>query len=880
MTVSYLRYPLLEGFVHNWLVAGPQIIPVHITGEDAIHESRARIAAENYVPELEIDALPVERGKLTDGVFAIGDYQGSWNYYNCKEDHLVNHSGVYAGAVYLRSWAYCQLVCSQEMDVQFRLAAPGPMDIWLNHKRLLRNDAFDDRLASHGMISARLAKGANKLAVRFENLGSAGCAHYMALQVCDSQGAPLPTIASIGEDAPLVVQIPTLIMPRLIELRNRLEKLYAGMRLERDVFERDQDIALLFPDDEVASEVVTVRLKTPANLILADGVVEGKPGLRRKINSAFELYGGRYQVELLPRVWEYYEHDMRIKKEISLWTVGNAPYSTAPYGTFPERAREGLLKAVEQRNNLFAEMAKMALGWWRRVEPEVILDGVARVERRETGCVLDLAALLGILGRFSTCPEFPTQLLQPIQDCALGYDYSLSGSFDAEWAAGFGSGAILTSACESLAGQRFADRVFSSDRQAGHWHFERGSQRAFAWLHERGLAGFPGWGSSEELSGCLVALALLVDLLDAGPLQEMATVGMDKIFFTLSLNGFQGILGSAQRAVSPNDLKGGILQPTCPVSRLMWGMGVFNHRIEALVSLACIENYQLPPMIAEIANDPGAEVWNREQHLSGAGVDSHSPVNKVSYRTPAYLLASAQDYRPGQSAAQELVWQATLGPSATVFVNHPGCSFTEAGMFPGYWVGNTSLPRVAQWKGSLVAIYDLPEKDWMGFTHAYFPTPAFDEYVLRGGWAFARKREGYLALTASTGISLVTYGEYAFHELRSPGKQVIWICHMGQAALDGDFTSFQDKVLSLPLRHEGLWVAFDTPQGDRLSFGSSQPFLLNGEEVALDNFPHYENRYSITSLNSSQMDIVFGESVLRLDFTGTSDIGIVDPAQE
>jgi hypothetical protein len=238
----------------------------------------------------------------------------------------------------------------------------------------------------------------------------------------------------------------------------------------------------------------------------------------------------------------------------------------------------------------------------------------------------------------------------------------------------------------------------------------------------------------------------------------------------------------------------------------------------------------------------------------------------VSYRTADNMLASVQDYHPGQPGSQELIWQATLGPSAVVFTSHPACSADGAGTLPGYWVGNAVLPRAAQWKSTLVAIYDLPEEDWMGFTHACFPTPAFDEYALRDNWAFARKGNGYLAVSSSLGLELVTKGEHAFHELRSPGRRPVWSCEMGGAASDGDFISFQGKILGLSVQYDGLSVDYTTPQGDRISFGYHQPLLVNEENIPLSGYPHYENPFTITPLNSGQMDIQYGETVLRLDF--------------
>ena len=57
-------------------------------------------------------------------------------------------------------------------------------------------------------------------------------------------------------------------------------------------------------------------------------------------------------------------------------------------------------------------------------------------------------------------------------------------------------------------------------------------------------------------------------------------------------------------------------------------------------------------------------------------------MNKVTYRTPDYMLCSAQDYRAGEAGLNEHIWQATLSPSAVVFVNHPGCMSQEPAYRP------------------------------------------------------------------------------------------------------------------------------------------------------------------------------------------------------
>jgi hypothetical protein len=231
------------------------------------------------------------------------------------------------------------------------------------------------------------------------------------------------------------------------------------------------------------------------------------------------------------------------------------------------------------------------------------------------------------------------------------------------------------------------------------------------------------------------------------------------------------------------------------------------------------------------------------------------------------MLSSAQDYYPGKPGSREHIWQATFGPQSLVFVTQPGNSGESEAHAPNFWLGNGSLPRVAQWKDALVALYALPEDALLGFTHAYFPTAEFDEYAVRGNTAFARKDNGYLALTASQGLELVEQGRTAFRELRSYGRNAVWVCQMGRAGTDGDFAAFQEKVLAQEMSLDGLHAEFQTLRGERLSFGWEGPLLVNGEEQPLKGFKHFENPYTIAELPCGQMEIRTEEYLLRLNFS-------------
>jgi len=296
------------------------------------------------------------------------------------------------------------------------------------------------------------------------------------------------------------------------------------------------------------------------------------------------------------------------------------------------------------------------------------------------------------------------------------------------------------------------------------------------------------------------------------------------------------------------------------------------------VSLAC-SDYELPPLIAEIAADLPAEgMWSRERHTGELALwrDSGShgvEVNKVTYKTPDYMLCSAQDWHPGEKGYQQHIWQATFGPDALVFVTHPTCASEDGSHRPNFWHGNDTLPRVVQWKDVLIAIHNLPEDDWMGFTHAFFPAFAFDETDLVDGWAFARKGDGYIALTASRGLTWMTSGENAYRELRSTGQHNVWLCQMGRQATDGSYEEFKRKVRTAQIEFDDLAVRYCSLRGDEIAFGWQGPLLLNGNEQPIIGFKHYDNPYCVADLPASEMEIRFQDTAMRLKFGEGEGVG-------
>ncbi len=871
--MNYFDYQTTGGYVHNWLVAGPRVLEVPDLERFYGYDFRLRIARHYDTRDLQIGETPVERAGLT-----IDGQELSWQYHACREDHFVDLSRFYHVVSHVRAWAYAEVDAPASGALALTLTTNGPADVWVNGRHVHRHEHFHHQAPASVPFTAEFQEGPNALLVRFEHVAARECPLVMALRIDAADTWP--------------VRLPT--NQEHLELRAALEQLINAAFLERDVFDRHDEIVVRWPDDLLTeARTICVRLQRETGQISAEGLPLIRAGASQSFGRAAQYGDGSYHIVLMPHPETYYLHNVRIVRSIPFTILKNR-YATEPYGTYESRRSEALLDAT-QRGGLYGEIARMELGYWNDLNHETILHEINGINRRRDCSDFYLVGLLGALMRYGADERFPADLRAPLEACILGFRYwSDDPGADAMW---FWSEnhRILFHTCEILAGQLYPDRVFSTSSMSGAEHRARGERLALDWLHQRAAGGFREWDSNTYFEHDALALAHLADLAASDQVRELAAVVLDKLLFTMAINSFRGVFGSTHGRAYTVGIKGARRELTSGMGRLLWGMGVYNEATLGTVALACAHGYELPPVIAEVATATVEELWNRERH-AGTNVwaldmaEGPWEVNKVTYKTPDYMLCSAQDHHPGTRGVQQHIWQATLSHDAVVFATHPPCVAEDSSHRPNAWHGNVVLPRVAQWREVLVAVHHIPQRadwfdrerpdfhldpnhpqtyvdpSWMGFTHAYFPTFAFDEYILRDGRAFARVAEGYLALTAANGLELVTSGTNAWRELRSPGWPNIWLCIMGRTACDGDFDTFQERVLSLEVVFDGLHARCETPRGERLAFGWEGPLTIDGEEQPLSHFKHYDSPICTCDLGAPAMEIAGWETVLRLDF--------------
>lgn len=835
MTTSYLRYPLHPaGYIDYWLLAHTYAHWVKNLEDFPGTDFKLLIAQHVYKQESGLSAAPLEGES-----FAVDGQTLTWKAVRCPDDHMIDISVFHHNCHYLSAWAYAVIESDYAGPATFVLGTNGPADLWLNDAHVHRQEHFHHQDPLRVSFPVQLERGQNRILVRFEEVAARECPFTMALRVT---GAPADKLR---------ILLPTGLAN--VERRQAFEKLVWAVFCDRELYAGDAPIAVRWEDAPALADgrLKLALLDKAGNVAAHVHVAATAAGEATLIDSA-ALADGDYRLLIQP------DEDLPVRAEIALHVMKNA-YSEQPYATLEERRLEALREAAKQSDSVFAEIAKMALGRWGEVDRQVILTTLEGINNRRDCSDFFMVGLLGMVNRFGDNPSFPADLRGPIEQCVLNFKYWNDEPGDDVMCYHTENHSILFHTCEILAGQMYADRIFSNAGQNGAWHVQKGQRLARAWFDLRGKYGFHEWDSNTYFEEDMLALSHLVDFAADKDVVLLAEMTLHKMLVTAAVNSYHGVFGSTHGRTYTPYIKGARLEGTSGATRLLWGQGVFNSRILGTVAMACSQKYHLPPVIARIATTLPKEMLSLERH------DALWDVSKVTYKTPDYMLCSAQDWLPGEFGYQQHIWQATLGPDAVVFSTQPPGMSEDNSRRPNYWHGNYILPRVAQHKDLLVAIYRLAEDDRLGFSHAYFPTYAFDEWSIQGGWAFARRGDGYLAITAQQGLDLTRRGKNAYRELRSTGLRNVWLCQMGRAALDGSFAAFQARVLALKPAWGDLSVSLTALRGERIAYGWTGPLMVNRKPRSLP-LPHYDNPFCQSEWESGVLAISEGGETLTLDF--------------
>jgi hypothetical protein len=268
--------------------------------------------------------------------------------------------------------------------------------------------------------------------------------------------------------------------------------------------------------------------------------------------------------------------------------------------------------------------------------------------------------------------------------------------------------------------------------------------------------------------------------------------------------------------------------------------------------------------------------------------------NTYAWRGDAVSLASVIDHRFGEQRDQVHSWVAAVDADALVFTTHPSTAPNQTTDWgsdgePGYWTGEASMPRSAQFERTAVHIYQPkwgPTSDpllwsvfkYRDYTHAFVPQDRFDEVVQSGNWTFARKGDGYIALWSWRtptwkAYDPAVYGTDAmvqpFELVALGGPDNVWIVEVGERS-QGDFATWRASVLaSAPAvvrDAAGFTVGWTSPTAGTMQFGSTGAFTVAGNDVPLGDFPRHESAFGRVDHLSTRYRLGSNRARLSLDF--------------
>jgi hypothetical protein len=244
--------------------------------------------------------------------------------------------------------------------------------------------------------------------------------------------------------------------------------------------------------------------------------------------------------------------------------------------------------------------------------------------------------------------------------------------------------------------------------------------------------------------------------------------------------------------------------------------------------------------------------------------------NTYTFKTPDYMLASAQAYHPGTFGDQQHLWNAVLSRDVSVFTTHPAKPLSEKGALsgsPGYWVGSGRLPHVVQDRNVVLNVFRIPdEKGFMedsiqDYTHSHFPRERFDEVRLEGRYAFGRVGKTYGAFIT---LNPMHYAEDTTDDLIQPGRETYWVFEAGRYATDGEFEDFIQRIKSNPVSYANGKLAYES--GERLLELQYQgDFQIDGVVQELE-YPRFDSPYAEVQRKPDSITIRHQGESLLLDF--------------
>jgi hypothetical protein len=718
----------------------------------------------------------------------------------------LEFSSFWHTATHVQRFARTFLEADTAGDYRVQLETCGGVRLWANRRQAARFTPFTRNQLQQAEVGIPLVTGRNEIIVHLEELCERDTTWVAELVWVDPRPARL-----------------SLPAPGGAAVLEHLAAIAKGMRLDREAYEGDQPVRLLFP--EPAAVPLTLRLCSIGRGNAIPGISEGSttvsPGSRTAdFGTGGTFPQGHHQLGVACEA-----AGMRLYRKLAASFV--QPGLTPSPAPDPASRRRQALDYVARHGNpqIGRALAIAAFGGETAVCAALVEDALERIERCEDCSDFWMPPLLWLLR------DWPPMLDAPLRERArrtiLGWRYWIDEpGNDVMW---FWSEnhALCFHAAQYLAGQAFPDDVFVNSGRNGRTQETLGRERLLRWFETVEEGGFIEWHSPAYYPIDCIGLLALHKLAADAAIRAAAKRALDRLFLLIALSTLNGIPSSTQGRTYDRDLKHPALTETSALAWIEWGRGALGPMAFA-VPLLCLGAYVSPEAARRIA------LWDKPLGLQARYMQGRDhAAHLVSWKSRDALLGSVVDYHPGEPGYQAVVSQAHLEghPDARIWISNPGQDDPFGTRRPSYWAGDGVMPQVAQWQNLALLHYRVDEPRAIPWTHAYLRREVYDEVLPSGRWLFVRSGRGLAAIMAANGLKALQSGPTAGYELRSSGRANTWLLRVGSLDRFGSLSGFASAMQAGGLEVvPGEHVAFTDPEQGDVRLHWSGAFRVAGQD--------------------------------------------------
>lgn len=788
----------MEGDVNDWLIRG-----------FSIHENPCR---REFVERRRAakPELPVRKAPLPGERVSLWGKEAAWNVYFPWGNPRVEESGFYYVPTHLKRYGYTVVRSPAAHRAVFVLGTCGSVTLWVNGGMVCDFAPFTRNIEQKLEIEIELLAGDNTFVVCHEDLAERDTLYHFTLEYAGPE--ELELLLPVADEA---------AAEAVLRLEEALETAYFPAN-----HATDGEVRLEF--ERALDEPVTFRVRTRSDFPSVPRDPEEPlrrtllPGERHLVLGHTRDWGTRYQYFIL----EADVGDITVQRRIGI-ELYDGSFQPEDSGRLSVKERKRIALSCVARYgspNIHTAMARLAAGESPARCRELILEGLEGIRERHDCADFYLVALFRLWRDYRDSGLFDEAFWAAIKEAVLGFRYWIDEPGDDVMWFFSENHALLFHTCQLLAGQLFPDDLFTNSGETGAERRGKAERLLRAWFDRFFAEGLAEWNSSAYIPIDVLGLVHLHDLAENPELREKAKQALDLLFHYMTAEAHGGMLASTFGRSYEKELMGHRAAGTTSLIWAAYGAGCVNcHSYNVPFYLS---DYEPPREYA-----PRLRIGLREELEFRLEQGKGGYARLVHYRTRTFVLSSVSDFRPGAAGYQEHVQHLAFSPEAQIWVNHPGELHPFGYGRPSFWAGNGCLPKVGQYKGLAVLMFDIDPGHDADYTHAYFPVPAFTRVERRGNWMFASfGDEAWAAVFALNGLGMTGRGPNRDRELVSPGRRNIWIVRASDRLEFGTFEAFADAMTRMPLdaSADEQRVRLTDPAYGTVAMDRHAPLTVNG----------------------------------------------------